>query len=79
MRVPHRIDVHQHVARCPVTAAIPPADILASFQRFYFDTALSSNPVALPRRENIGSHDLSARPDALESRFAIDRLIWLSV
>ena len=25
-----------------------PADILASFQRFYFDTALSSSPAALP-------------------------------
>lgn len=28
--------------------AAPPADILASFQRFYFDTALSSGPAALP-------------------------------
>lgn len=27
--------------------AAPPADILASFQRFYFDTALSSGPAAL--------------------------------
>jgi predicted TIM-barrel fold metal-dependent hydrolase len=30
-------------ARCPKSA-----DILASFQRFYFDTALSSSPAALP-------------------------------
>jgi hypothetical protein len=28
--------------------AADPADILASFQRFYFDTALSSGPAALP-------------------------------
>jgi 6-methylsalicylate decarboxylase len=28
--------------------AAKPADILASFQRFYFDTALSSGPAALP-------------------------------
>jgi 6-methylsalicylate decarboxylase len=28
--------------------AAKPADILASFQRFYFDTALSSSPAALP-------------------------------
>ena len=28
--------------------AANPADILASFQRFYFDTALSSGPAALP-------------------------------
>jgi len=28
--------------------AAEPADILASFQRFYFDTALSSSPAALP-------------------------------
>jgi 6-methylsalicylate decarboxylase len=28
--------------------AAPSADILASFQRFYFDTALSSGPAALP-------------------------------
>jgi aminocarboxymuconate-semialdehyde decarboxylase len=28
--------------------AANPAEILASFQRFYFDTALSSGPAALP-------------------------------
>jgi 6-methylsalicylate decarboxylase len=28
--------------------AAKPVDILASFQRFYFDTALSSSPAALP-------------------------------
>jgi predicted TIM-barrel fold metal-dependent hydrolase len=28
--------------------AAKPADILATFQRFYFDTALPSSPAALP-------------------------------
>ena len=36
------------LARVFRPAAAKPADILATFQRFYFDTALSSGPAALP-------------------------------
>lgn len=36
------------LARVFRSDAAHPADILASFQRFYFDTALSSGPAALP-------------------------------
>ena len=36
------------LARVFRPAAAKPADILAAFQRFYFDTALSSGPAALP-------------------------------
>ena len=36
------------LARLFRPAAAKPADILATFQRFYFDTALSSGPAALP-------------------------------
>jgi len=36
------------LARVFRSDAANPADILASFQRFYFDTALSSGPAALP-------------------------------
>ena len=36
------------LARVFRRAAAKPADILAAFQRFYFDTALSSGPAALP-------------------------------
>ena len=36
------------LARVFRSAAAKPADILAAFQRFYFDTALSSGPAALP-------------------------------
>ena len=36
------------LARVFRRAAAKPADILATFQRFYFDTALSSGPAALP-------------------------------
>ena len=41
----HRFAELAHVFR---PDAAKPADILASFQRFYFDTALSSSPSALP-------------------------------
>jgi predicted TIM-barrel fold metal-dependent hydrolase len=41
----HRFAELAHVFR---PDAASPADILASFQRFYFDTALSSGPAALP-------------------------------
>jgi hypothetical protein len=41
----HRFAELAHVFRPDATK---PADILASFQRFYFDTALSSSPAALP-------------------------------
>jgi predicted TIM-barrel fold metal-dependent hydrolase len=41
----HRFAQLAHVFRAD---AAKPADILASFQRFYFDTALSSSPAALP-------------------------------
>jgi 6-methylsalicylate decarboxylase len=41
----HRFAELAHVFR---PDAARPADILASFQRFYFDTALSSSPSALP-------------------------------
>jgi hypothetical protein len=34
-----------------------PADILASFQRFYFDTALSSCPAALPSLKSFANED----------------------
>jgi predicted TIM-barrel fold metal-dependent hydrolase len=37
--------------------AAPPADILASFQRFYFDTALSSGPAALPTLKAFAGSD----------------------
>jgi hypothetical protein len=36
------------VVRLPPVPAANPADILASFQHFYFDTALSSGSAALP-------------------------------
>jgi predicted TIM-barrel fold metal-dependent hydrolase len=41
----HRFAELAHVFR---PEAAKPSDILASFQRFYFDTALSSSPAALP-------------------------------
>jgi 6-methylsalicylate decarboxylase len=41
----HRFAELAHVFRLD---AADPADILKSFQRFYFDTALSSGPAALP-------------------------------
>ena len=41
----HRFAELAHVFR---TDAADPADILAGFQRFYFDTALSSGPAAIP-------------------------------
>jgi len=41
----HRFAELAHVFR---PDAAKPGDILASFQRFYFDTALSSSPAALP-------------------------------
>ena len=41
----HRFAELAHVFR---TDAADPADVLKSFQRFYFDTALSSGPSALP-------------------------------
>jgi 6-methylsalicylate decarboxylase len=41
----HRFAELAHVFR---PDAAKPVDILASFQRFYFDTALSSSPAALP-------------------------------
>jgi 6-methylsalicylate decarboxylase len=41
----HRFAELAHVFRPDVQS---PADILASFQRFYFDTALSSGPAVLP-------------------------------
>jgi 6-methylsalicylate decarboxylase len=44
----HRFAELAHVFR---SDAAEPADILASFQRFYFDTALSSSPAALPSLE----------------------------
>jgi predicted TIM-barrel fold metal-dependent hydrolase len=37
--------------------AAPPADILAGFQRFYFDTALSSGPAALPTLKAFAGSD----------------------
>jgi predicted TIM-barrel fold metal-dependent hydrolase len=37
--------------------AAPPAHILASFQRFYFDTALSSGPAALPTLKAFAGSD----------------------
>ena len=43
--LPHRF---AELARVFRPDAANPADILASFQRFYFDTALSSGPAALP-------------------------------
>jgi len=36
--------------------AAKPADILASFRRFYFDTALSSSPAALPTLKSFAEH-----------------------
>jgi len=44
----HRFAELAHVFR---PDAAKPADILASFRRFYFDTALSSSPTALPSLE----------------------------
>jgi predicted TIM-barrel fold metal-dependent hydrolase len=44
----HRFAELAHVFR---PDAAKPADILASFRRFYFDTALSSSPAALPSLE----------------------------
>ena len=37
--------------------AATPADILGSFQRFYFDTALSSSPAALPSLKAFAQND----------------------
>ncbi|HEY2943882.1 MAG TPA: amidohydrolase family protein [Vicinamibacteria bacterium] len=37
--------------------AAKPADILATFQRFYFDTALSSGPAALPSLKAFAASD----------------------
>jgi predicted TIM-barrel fold metal-dependent hydrolase len=49
----HRFAELAHVFR---SDAAEPADILASFQRFYFDTALSSSPAALPSLEAFAEH-----------------------
>jgi predicted TIM-barrel fold metal-dependent hydrolase len=46
--VPYASHRFAELARVFRTDAAKPADILASFQRFYFDTALSSSPAALP-------------------------------
>jgi predicted TIM-barrel fold metal-dependent hydrolase len=45
MPITHRF---AELARVFRPDAAKPDDILASFQRFYFDTALSSGPAALP-------------------------------
>ena len=37
--------------------AATPADILKSLQRFYFDTALSSSPTALPSLKSFAQND----------------------
>jgi predicted TIM-barrel fold metal-dependent hydrolase len=49
----HRFAELAHVFR---PDAAEPADILTSFQRFYFDTALSSSPAALPSLEAFAEH-----------------------
>jgi predicted TIM-barrel fold metal-dependent hydrolase len=49
----HRFAELAHVFRHD---AAKPADILTSFQRFYFDTALSSSPAALPSLEAFAEH-----------------------
>jgi 6-methylsalicylate decarboxylase len=49
----HRFAELAHVFR---SDAAEPADTLASFQRFYFDTALSSSPAALPSLEAFAEH-----------------------
>jgi predicted TIM-barrel fold metal-dependent hydrolase len=50
----HRFAELAHVFR---TDAAEPADILRSFQRFYFDTALSSGPTALPSLKAFAQQD----------------------
>src|ERR1700726_1856173 len=50
----HRFAELAHVFR---TDAAEPADILKSFQRFYFDTALSSSPAALPSLKAFAQQD----------------------
>jgi predicted TIM-barrel fold metal-dependent hydrolase len=46
--VPYASHRFAELARVFRPDAAKPADILASFRRFYFDTALSSSPAALP-------------------------------
>jgi predicted TIM-barrel fold metal-dependent hydrolase len=46
--VPYASHRFAELARVFRPDAAKPADILATFQRFYFDTALSSSPAALP-------------------------------
>jgi hypothetical protein len=46
----HRFAQLAHVFR---PDAAKPADILASFQRFYFDTALSSSPAAATSKRRL--------------------------
>jgi aminocarboxymuconate-semialdehyde decarboxylase len=50
----HRFAELAHVFR---PDAAKPTDILASFRRFYFDTALSSSPAALPTLKSFAKHD----------------------
>ena len=50
----HRFAELAHVFR---PDAKNPADILKSFQRFYFDTALSSGPAALPSLKAFAQQD----------------------
>jgi predicted TIM-barrel fold metal-dependent hydrolase len=50
----HRFAELAHVFRLD---AADPADILKSFQRFYFDTALSSSPAALPSLKAFAQQD----------------------
>ena len=49
--VPYASHRFAELARVFRRDAAKPADILASFQRFYFDTALSSSSAALPSLE----------------------------
>src|SRR5882724_13590763 len=52
--VPYAAHRFGELARLP---ARKPADILASFERFYFDTALSSCPAALPGLKSFANED----------------------